>query len=431
MYNRTKKIPTIIALLILLLGIGGGIFLIESRTSGSTKATGSVQPESIQITNLNDTSFSVIFLTKEPASGSLVYGQSQKDISQIAFDDRDIDNKAKPYVTHHITVRNLKPETVYFFTIISGNKKYQDSNKPYSITTAPKTDISSNLEPAYGQVLTQHNQPAEGAIVILNLPRSLSLSTVVKSSGNWLIPLNSAKGSDLKPYTSEGTIVESIIIYSSTEEQTQVTTDTNNDSPVPAITIGKIYNFEGLESKKKEESQLAQGEKQENVLGKQTGSKVKLIAPEEGATFVSNRPLFRGTGIPKKEVLIEVYSTKITGKTTVSTDGTWSWTPPKDLSPDKHRIKITTVDEKDKEISLERNFLVFKSGTQVLGEATPSGTLTPPASPSATLRPLFSPTPIATSSKIPVSGNISFTFYFLGAGIALLLVGFAKLIAKV
>lgn len=444
MYKRTKKIPTIIGLLILLIGLGGAIYLNENRTSAPVKAADTTQPNSILITNLTDTSFTVTWLTKEPTVGSVTYAAKRDNTVQLALDDRDIDNKPKPYLTHHVTIRNLSPITNYEFTIISGEKKYLDNNKPYSITTAPKLETQSNLEPAYGQVSTVQNQPAEGALVFINLPQGLPLSTLVKPSGNWLIPLNMARTAELKSFSSENVTVESINIYASIDDKAQAVTDTNNDSPVPPITIGKSYNFQGLQGNKVSEQTIASQNQESDVLGKQNANKIDVYSPEEGANFVSTRPLIRGKGIPNKEVTIEIESTqKIVGKTTVSTDGSWSWTPPKDLSPDKHKVTITTTDENGKKVTIERNFLVFKSGTQVLGEATPSGTLTATpsphlspsptisnqATPSATLKPLLSTSP--TPSKIPVTGNVSNTVILIGIGIIFVIAGFAKLLFSV
>lgn len=445
MYNRTKKIPTIIGILLLLIGIGGGIYLVETRTSGPSKAQSTQEPNNILKTNITDTSFTVTWLTKELATGSVTYGIQKNAISQVAFDDRDtIDNKSKPYKTHHISIKNLSPETVYYFIINSGNNKFLDGTRAYTITTAKKLEKPLEFEPSYGNVVDQQNKPAEGALVVLTLPQALPLSTLVKSSGNWLITLNTLRDANLQPYQEQGTIIESITIYNSLEVENQAfaTTDLNNDSPVPTITIGKTYNFQGLQGKKKIDQEVASNEigNQENqILGNATTKKVDVLSPVEGATFVSTKPLFRGKGIPGKDVIIEVNSTqKITGKTTVGKDGFWSWTPPKDLTPDKHKVKITTLDENGDEVVLERSFLVFKSGTQVLGEATPSGTLTitptpttaiGSATPSATLKPLFSPTPLASASKtVPVSGNVSTTFYLIGAGLILILIGFAKLL---
>lgn len=444
MYQRKRKIPTIVGILLLLIGIGGGIFLVEQRTSGPTKASVSIEPKSVQITNITDGSFSIVWLSEEPSTGSITYGTSASNTDVIAFDDRDIDNEAKPYTTHHVTIRSLSPQTTYYFTILSSNKKFINGNNPYSITTPEKPESTNLLEPAYGQVTTPQNEPAEGSIVIINLPRSLPLSTLVKSSGNWLIPLNIARDVNFNVYkdSSGEKIPLSISVFSSVTDKATAITDTKNDSPVPTITIGKTYDFKDFEGKKKtdETKEMASIQKSdaEDVLGNQSQNSVDVIVPADNATFVSTRPLFRGIGIPGEDVLLEIKGAQsITGKTIIAKDGRWSWTPPKDLGADKHTLTVTTTDENGDEIVFNRNFLVFKSGTQVLGDATPSGstpTPTPlsgigtPGTPSATLAPLFTPTPTATPASIPVAGSYEITLFIIGTGSILSLIGFAKLV---
>lgn len=447
MYSNPKKIPTLIGLLLLLIGIGGTIYLVETRTSSLPKAQTTHQPYNVLKTNLTDTSFTVTWLTQEAVTGTIIYGINKKSLSQIALDDRDIiDNKPKPYKTHHISVKNLSPNTTYYFIINSGNNKFLDGDNPYTITTAKSMDKPLELEPAYGTIITPQNQPAEGALVILTLPQALPVSTLVKPSGNWLIPLNTLRNIDLEPYQPQESILESLTIYNSLAEEDQAfaTTDLNNDSPVPTITLGKSYHFQGLQGKKKIDQEIANAQiNQTQILGsqdekKQDEKRIDIFSPEDGATFISTKPLFRGKGIPGKQVIIEIDSSqKITGKTTINNDGLWSWTPPQDLPTEKQKAKFTTVDENGKEIVLERNFLVFKSGTQVLGEATPSGITTTIPTPtqrvgqatsSATLKSLLSPTPATTTSqKIPTSGDISITVSVIGIGLILILIGFAKI----
>lgn len=448
MYRKTKRIPTIIALFILIIGLGGGIFLIENRTSSKSIASPSNIPQSVLVTNLNDTYFSVTWLTAEKVSGFVNFGTTNKDISQVAFDDRDTNNQPKSYKTHQVTIRNLTPNTAYYFKIASGNKQFINGDKPYYVLTSPKTEMTSMLEPAYGDVVDSQNKPAEGALVILTIPKCLPLSTLVKPSGSWLITLNTARDeTTLQPLITENVISESIKVFASveTDNQAQATADSKNDSPVPTITLGKSYNFENLQGKKKTETEIAQNNSPTKVLGKQTVNKIEILSPEDGATFVSNRPLFRGQGIPGKEVTIEVHSLQIiSGKTKVDTKGVWSWTPPTNIDAGNHTVIITTTDENGEKITIERKFLVFKSGTQVLGEATPSGTLATPTptrtgtptptisgypTTTVTLIPLYSPTP--TTIPPPVSGNISPTYILITVGTILILLGFAKLITAV
>ncbi len=455
MYKKARRIPTIIGILILIIGIGGGIFLIENRTSSQTSADITLQPQSVQITNLADSSFSVAWLTQKPVSGSVVLINTDGS-EQIVFDDRDAKGESKDYLTHHVTIRNLTPETKYQFILLSGSKKFFDANnKNYMLTTPSKSTEVLSLEPAYGEVVTSKDQPATGALVIIYMPRGLPLSTTVKSSGNWLVPLNIARGVDLKPYSSASPIILSVSVYASTleEDQARATTDTDSDSPVPVIKLGKSYNFRAEDKPEKTDPVIAQ-KSNDQILGTTSSNKEKsnsfaVLSPEENARFVSTKPLFRGTGIAGKEVLIEILTPKkISGKTTVSESGTWFWTTPVDLPTDKNTVRISSVDASAKKLTVERSFVVFKSGTQVLGESTPSASLTPtpttnpltsptrtptptiaigsPATPSATLTPTpDEPTP---TTKIPVSGSGDLTMMFVSLGATLVIAGIGRLI---
>lgn len=449
MYRKPKRIPTIVALVILIIGIGGGIFLVENRTSTTPLADVSTEPQAVQITNLTDSSYSVVWFTNKATQGSVVYNASQSKEKNVAVDDRDIDGTGQKYITHHVTLKNLQPQNTYNFQILSEGKTYKDlNNKEYAVTTPAKPESVSQLEPAYGEVVTQEDLPAEGALVIVNMPRSLPLSTVVKSSGNWLIPLNIARTIDLKTYTSTPPIIISVSVQLSTDptQSARATTDTDHDSPVPTIKLGKSYNFRAADGEVKE-TELALNSQ---TLGEAAADKqpdiFTVASPEQNGKFVSTKPLFRGTGIPNNDVTIEIVSPKkISGKTTVSDKGIWTWTSTTELNPESYIARISSKNSQGKVESIERNFLVFKSGTQVLGEATPSSSITvsptptlsptpisgvgAPSTPSATLKPSATPTSAAASaSAVPVSGSGDLTIMIISLGIVFILGGIYKLI---
>jgi len=72
---------------------------------------------------------------------------------------------------------------------------------PYKIHTGQLlTTASGNLEPAYGTIVTDNNQPVSGALVYITLEGGQTLSTISKPSGTWLIPLNLARTQDLTSY---------------------------------------------------------------------------------------------------------------------------------------------------------------------------------------------------------------------------------------
>lgn len=118
--------------------------------------------------------------------------------------------------------------------------------------------------------------------------------------------------------------------------------------------------------------------------------------------------------------------TKPTGGTaTVMKDGTWQYTPLHLLSPGLQSVTITTVNEGGKTVALTHTFTILKSGTQVLGDATPSGTLAPTSGPTIFATP--SPTSTLAGAPVPTSGTslptillILFGLAFLGSGAVLI-----------
>mgnify|MGYP001454407622 CR=1 FL=1 len=70
--QKTKRIPTLLALMLLVVTVGGIGFLFEGITRQSTIASLSIEPKSVMITNLTDTSFTFTWQTDEPATGTLL-----------------------------------------------------------------------------------------------------------------------------------------------------------------------------------------------------------------------------------------------------------------------------------------------------------------------------------------------------------------------
>ena len=141
------------------------------------------------------------------------------------------------------------------------------------------------------------------------------------------------------------------------------------------------------------------------------------------------------------KLLIIVNSTPQSGKVTVGDDGTWSWRPPKVLEAGIHNLSIQGNDDNGNLITVTRKFIILKSGEAVLGESTPSASLTPSpiASPTLNLTPIISQTvspttiptsipittPIPTSTEIPTrpptSGVAGITLILVGIGLAFIL----------
>jgi len=415
-----KKIPTVVALLLIITLLAAVGIAFERLTRIQTVATASIDPKNIQVVNVTDTSASVVWETADPGTGMVMTSDGGKKVT--AFDDRDTTGSMGKYVTHMATLKNLKPQTKYVFTITSQGKKYTSSGSMYSFSTAitlPPQELKDSLEPAYGVVKNDNGGAAVGALVILSLDESQTLATLVKPSGSWIIPLNTLRLKDYSSYILKADRMGETITISLGDKKTVITTDSLNDSPVPDIILGSDYDFRNQEAKRKEQSTLASIQKEPEVLGTQDTAKtgaVSITAPLDKASLTSARPLFQGTGIVGKTVTITIGLTKpIAGKTTVGQNGIWQYTPSKTLATGKQSVTITTVDAKGKPIAITHSFTILKSGTQVLGDATASASLTPTVTPiptttgtqSATLTTTPTPTTDAalTAEPMPTSGS--------------------------
>ncbi|MCX6793978.1 MAG: hypothetical protein NTY06_02630 [Candidatus Gottesmanbacteria bacterium] len=392
------KIPTIVGILMVVLIVGAIAVGSESYFRTATTASGSIQPANIQITNVTDATFTVSWTTQLPATGTLVIATSHE--TQVLFDDQDTKGQGR-FVTHSVTFRAAIPDTNYNITILSDGKKNLNGNVPYKIHTGQLlTTASGNLEPAYGTIVTDNNQSVSGALVYITLEGGQTLSTISKPSGTWLIPLNLARTQDLTSYLPITNRMTETIIVRANGLETNALTDTLNDSPIPNMVPGKTYDFRKLNAKAPGQNLALQPTPQTQksaasaVLGTSStkpANTVTLVIPAQGAALPTTLPLIQGTGIPGKTVSLVIGITNPIGDTTVvGADGLWNYTPKKPLSPGRQSVTITTQNLQNKPVAITHMFELLKSGTQVLGDATPSATLTP------TITLTLTPTPTST-----------------------------------
>lgn len=452
---RQHKIPTILGVLMLIMGLVIGVFLVQSGQVFFLRAAPEISPSQVKITNLTSNSFSVSWLTEKETNGFVKFGETSS-LEQTALDDRDqMTDKNGSFVTHHVTVKNLKPKTHYLFKIGSGGKIFDNAGQPYETAAAvavtnppPPSDVVS------GTILEPDGNPAEEAIVYLTLANTTPQSTLVRSGGNWFIPLNTSYSTSLTgfaQYDKEAQIEEIFVRGRKGETATALTT-TGNDNPVPEIILGKTYDFR----QKAAEEQLTPTPAPTNLdqtLPSLGGSRFSFPTPspraetelsisnpaKEGEKLNTQKPEFAGTGPAGKTIQILVESPNYNGNATVKNDGNWSWTPPTGLSPGEHKITISYLGK-----TLTRTFTVLAAGTSETPSftATPSATLTPSpkptstatASPTPTKVLTLTPTPTSTASArtsmpstaggVPTPGDLTPTFLIFIMGLGLILSGF-------
>ncbi len=437
--QKDARIPTLVGLILLLIGLGGGIFLVESRSSLSSQAEGAKNPKSVVFSNVTDTSFSVSWYTDVPVSGLINFQEKGLiTAAQIAADARDqTGTLATSRLTHFISVSGLKANTGYDITIISGGKEY--THKDYQVkTTSPIAyPPQYRLDPAYGNLTDKQSQSVSDALVYLSFPNSQVLATFTDQSGSWTIPLALIRNSDGNSYFQPNPNDKEQIIFNFGSSQSMVATNIDNDSPLPSVKLGQHYDFTKKSWYTKPGLIIAQNNFSGVIKGV-VNTAFKIIAPINNAVIPFSKPEISGTGTPGKNVILTITGPITTAeRLLISNTGNWNWTPKTPLPAGKYLATAVTSNNPS---VLSVSFDVLKSGTSVLAAATPSATLKPSPStsprlspspsaaikstPSATLKPRVSPAVSASpSSKPPVSGNWQPTLALLIVGLGIVLLG--------
>lgn len=467
MYRKQKRIPTILALLILFAGIGSAVYFDQSSKTFFSKAEQSAVPLEVHFTNITQSSMTVSWLTSRAVTGIIEVTSLSQD-KRTFLDDLDSDNVSRIHITHYISLSNLTENTLYQIKIISGSGCQNATSCPiYQQKTSVKMETGTVLPPAHGTIKSADGNGVEGAVVYLIVGKSLPLSGRTDSLGNYVIPLNNLRSQDLlsRPEIADNDIVQ-INAFRTPDEQSSAVIDIKSirqNLTVPDMNFGNSYNFIDLISKK----DLLSKSIQLNILGAQSPLLPTTTAPakitsqgsidfifprKDEDTTPDNRPRIKGTAPPNSKLLIVINSAPQKGQITVGQDGSWVWRPPQNLPPGIHHVSIQGYDQNGNIINIIRSFIVLKSGEQVLGESTPSASLTPgptdppvvtptvsptisKTSPSPTIvSPSSSPSPTAAypsstpSITPPPTGNTNVTLYLIGASGFLLLVGLKLLL---
>jgi hypothetical protein len=357
-----RQLLIFLLLIILLAGIVSGVYLISQKTNFFSQATPSAVPQELKITNVTDNSFSVSWLTPQKASvGFVTYG-TVSSLDKAAFDDRDSAGQEKMF-THHVTVKNLEPDKIYYFKIDSEGKTYDNNGSPYQARTAPTTDKSvPDTKPAYGKIIASSSEPPKEGLVYLSFDKGAPLSTYLRGSGDWLVNLSSARKPDLSTYVDfEEDDQITVTVKAGSEGSASGKLSVQGASPAPTITLGQEGDFSSSSLTPSETStDSAEGNFSFGNLNPAAGgttssaetakevSAPTIQFPTEGQKFTQDRPTFSGTGKKGETITIEIESNqKITAQVTVGDDGTWSYTPSESLDPGNHQVTVIQNGQSD------------------------------------------------------------------------------------
>lgn len=441
-----KKIPTILALLLLIV-VGATFWIWQS--GNKTKTNVGTVPQSVKITNIADNKFSVSWTTQNPTKGKVEYGNVGEKLEKQKGDDRGEDFVGK---THHITVSDLQPGTNYAFRIMSGEslQRFDNNGSVYTATTGTTISSVPAARSLYGDVTSAN----EDTLVYVTMPDAQPASLTLNSKGSYSIPLSTIRSADLKSfvtYDPSATVVS--LTLDNGQQKSEVTVTTTNIAPVPTIAIGNNADFRSLPTQQQPvTTQIAQIEPQASVEPTPSTSAVApepqpldifniepLANPEinavtegaytltnpavEGEVLSTTKPEFRGTGAANASITISITGQKAVSDTVrIGAGGSWSWSPAIALSLGKQKITISYKDKDGKAQTIVRNFSV--TAASVTSEpafvATPSASTTTTVA-TATASPRTSIP--ATDSGVPVTGVMTPMLLTLASGFAIMVVG--------
>lgn len=427
------RIPTVVAIIILILGVGSTLFLLENGGRLFSRASASPVPKEVTVTNVSDTSTTISWLTDTPTISALTFNKKGVlGVSQTITDSRDT-TQTKTRTVHAVTLTSLDPNTTYSFAVVSGNQTHAD--RAFTFTTGPTLGAPpESLDPAFGTLLDKNNEAVPEALVYASFEGSQLLSGTV-NDGNWAIPLGTLRSEDGKRYFVPSSNDIETVSFVTLSEKSTVKTTIDTDSPQNPAILGEDADTTNKDQTSRGGLIIAQAQEVPTLNGSVNTSTFKIATPKDGAAVPSNKPLFKGTGVAGKYVLLVLSGngTPITQKITIDSSGNWSWTPKTGLSPGNYVLSATSFAADGKPVVITQSVTILKSGTQVLGDATPSASLEPSPSPIASLLPspslIASPSAIASASpsaSVPVTGSTEWTFVLLGAAILFLGIGFVS-----
>jgi hypothetical protein len=435
---KRSRIPTIIGVVLLIVGLGAGILLVQNRQIFRLGATQESIPKDVRITNITDSSFTVSWTTEKDALGFISWGDTENSLTRTEEDE-----VGAPGVTHTLSVKSLIPQTEYFFKINSGGTEYDNNDLAWQTKTGPTlAQPKSNL--VSGTVLTSTGDSAQNALVYLTVGGSSPLSTITSQNGSWVISISTARTNDLTSFVTiddANTLLE-ISVNAGPEGVATAQIYPQSAKPVPSIILGSTHDFKSLPPSETSEVPRASVELPETAtpssgfevgenISTPSATTVTLESVAQGETVATTQPEFFGEAPPGTKLTITLESDPITEQVSVPSSGEWSWTPPTDLPEGSHKITIKWTDISGILRTLTRTFVVEAAEGPAF-EATPSATLaptatptgTPTASPTATKKPTPTATPTATTFATPESGSLTPTLLLSIMGIGVIAFAF-------
>ncbi|MFZ5932482.1 MAG: fibronectin type III domain-containing protein [Patescibacteria group bacterium] len=429
---RRSKIPTIIGIFLLVLGIAAGVLLVRSQVFFRLGATTEFAPKDVRISNVSDTSLTISWTTDRQTSGFVKWG-----VDATSLDKTELDELSEQSFIHTLTLRGLKPETTYYFKVNSGGQDFDNNGIPWQETTGPTLETPGKTNLISGTILTASGEPAKNVLVYVSVSGGNLLSTITSQNGSWVVPISSVRSQDLATYLAidEVNSLMEISVNAGPEGVASAQIYPQSARPTPPIILGQVHDFRSQPPSEiseipkarvdlPQEATPASGFEVEEKPATPAAKTVTLESIDEGEIVTSETPEFFGEGPAGTTITITVESEPITTNVKIPSSGDWKWSPPSGLTPGSHKITISWRDSQGILRSLSRTFIVQAAegpAFESTPSASPTPSPTPTPTPSATVAasPTISATPTATAAPIPVSGSLTPTVLLsiMGVGV--------------
>jgi len=172
------KLPTLIAVIVLTMGLAAGVLLLQSKQIFKLGASPDIAPKDVRITNITDTSFTVSWTTDKKTSGFIIWGKTEQLGQTTIPENQGLKN------VHSITTRQLSLETAYFLKINSNANEFDNSGIPWRMKTGPSLKILSVPGIISGSILTATGQPAAEVTVFVSAGGISPLSATTSQDGS-------------------------------------------------------------------------------------------------------------------------------------------------------------------------------------------------------------------------------------------------------
>jgi hypothetical protein len=237
---ETPRQLAVLGEILALCAIACGFALMPGLTA-STSATIS----DVRTTNVRGSSFTVSWVTDGDVSGKIEYGTTPSSLNQTAHDNR---GESVSDDTHYVTVMGLSDEETYYFDVVSGGVRDDNSGAHYTVTTGAALALPAS-DTVYGQVFKEDGSTAAaGTLVYITLidddgsgesGEAAPLSALVEDSGWWSTNLGNARLLDLSDYFDYSASGDHLELYAqgAADGTDVLTVDTDSDTPAPDLVL--------------------------------------------------------------------------------------------------------------------------------------------------------------------------------------------------